>query len=145
VERDNKNYLNANMAKVRTHEIDSKERYKIIGEFYETVSNLKSKKEVIDFYAGLFSPSECLMMSRRVQIAQLLLAGKSYEDIRSIVKASNQTITKTDQWLHSGDEKYDQWIKKCLNPRTKHKSEKDYYKSFIDRYPQHRFLKELFK
>lgn len=134
-----------NMPKVKSHEIDSRERYKIVGEFYEIVSNLKNKKEVIDFYAGLFTSSESLMMARRIQIAQMLLEGKSYEEIRAKVKASNQTITKTDRWLHSGNTDYDKWIKSHIASKSKSGNERKYYKSPLDKYPQHRFLKEIFK
>ena len=130
------------MPKVRPHLIDKKEKYKVIGRFFEIVSNLKSKKEVIDFFVGLLTSSESLMFARRIQIAEMLLEGDNYERIRKVLKVSNQTITKTDQWLHSGDENYGRWLEKCLKIKA---NLKDDYSTGLDRYAHHRFFKDLLK
>lgn len=130
------------MSKVRPHLMDKKEKYKIIGNFFEIVSNLKVKKEVIDFFIGLLTASEALMMARRIQIAQLLLEGENYEIIRKRLKVSNQTITKTDQWLHSGDEKYNIWLEGQLKRKVETNRRGD-YASMLDKYAHHRFLKNL--
>ncbi|HPN96340.1 MAG TPA: YerC/YecD family TrpR-related protein [Candidatus Moranbacteria bacterium] len=129
------------MSKVKTHLISQKEKQEITGYFYNTISNLKSKKEVIDFFIGLLTPSETLMFARRLQIAKMLLGGDSYETIRKRVKASNQTITKTDQWLHNGKKDYEKWIENCLK-RTK-TGNKNFEKSLLDKYPAHRLLKNI--
>ncbi|NLC31436.1 MAG: hypothetical protein GX765_05305, partial [Candidatus Moranbacteria bacterium] len=55
------------MGKVQTKNIDKNERYKIIGDFYEIVTNLRTKNEVIGFFMGLLTPSEALMFARRIQ------------------------------------------------------------------------------
>ncbi len=133
------------MPKVRTYEIDSKERFQIIGDFFDIVAGLKNKQEVVDFFIGLLTPSESLMMARRIQVAKMLIEGLNYETISKKLKVSYQTITKTDRWLHSGDEKYDAWIGERLKPiKTKRKERNyNYKRSLLDRYPDHRFLKEL--
>ncbi|MDQ1284027.1 MAG: TrpR like protein YerC/YecD [Patescibacteria group bacterium] len=118
------------MGKVKYHEIDSNERYKIIGNFLNIVSGLNSKKEALDFFLGLLTASESLMLARRIQIAQMLLDGLSYDDIRGKVKTSNQTITKTDRWLHSEDKEYNKWLEKCLNKKSgEKKSRRRFQKS----------------
>lgn len=131
------------MSKVKTYEVDSKERYQIIGDLFEVITGLKNKKEVIDFFIGLLTPSESLMLARRVQVAKLLIEGENYETISKKLKVSYQTITKTDRWLHSGNDKYDLWLENRL--KTKKPVGNKYYseKSMLDRYPGHRFLKEL--
>lgn len=131
------------MSKVKVHFVENKEKYAIIGEFYEIIANLKSKKEIVDFFVGLLTPSEALMMARRIQIAQMLLEEKSYDVICKKIRVSNQTITRTDRWLHSGDDSYDNWIGKCLKKKKENKCQSVYYTSLLDRYPQHRFLKDL--
>lgn len=134
------------MGKVRTHLIDKKERYKIIGDFFEIVSNFRAKKEVIDFFVGLLTPSEALMMARRIQIARMLLEEKNYDAIRRELKVGFSTITKTDQWLNNRGDEYSLWIKKCLRKiENRDIKTKTYSESLLNRYAHHRFLKDLLR
>ncbi|PIP28388.1 MAG: hypothetical protein COX29_01390 [Candidatus Moranbacteria bacterium CG23_combo_of_CG06-09_8_20_14_all_35_22] len=133
------------MAKVKSHEINSKERYKIIGNFFDIIANLKSKKEVVDFFVGLLTPSENLMVARRIQIAQLLIEGESYETIKNKLKVSFQTITKTERWLHSEDENYNSWLAKCLKIKPSKNNREIEKENLLDRYSHHRFIKNLLK
>lgn len=132
------------MGKVKYHDVNPRERYEIIGDFFDVVSGLGSKKETFDFFFGLLTPGEILMLARRIQIAQMLLEGLSYEDIRGKIGASNQTITKTDRWLHGENLKYNKWLEKCLKNinKTKKNDGKD-FKSLLDKYPGHRLLKDI--
>jgi TrpR-related protein YerC/YecD len=133
------------MAKVKSHEINSKERYKIIGNFFDIIANLKSKKEVVDFFVGLLTPSESLMVARRIQIAQLLIEGEGYETIKNKLKVSFQTITKTERWLHSEDENYNNWLAKCLKIKPLKNNSEIEKENLLDRYSHHRFIKNLLK
>jgi uncharacterized protein YerC len=133
------------MPKVKPHEIDKKEKYEIIGNFFEIISNLKSKKEVIDFFVGLLTSSESLMMARRIQIAQMILDDEEYEAIRRALKVSNQTITKTDQWLHGEDDKYNRWLAMQLRKKPKKAEKTGEQFSTLDKYAHHRFLRDLLK
>ncbi len=135
------------MTKVKSYRIDPREKYRITSEFFEIISNLKSKKEIIDFFVGLLTPSEVVMMARRIQVAKMLVEGKGYDEIMRKLKVSCQTITKIEHWLHGKGEEYDVWISRCLNELNKSKSKKDkdfkYQTSQLDKYPGHRLLKEL--
>lgn len=133
------------MAKVKSHEINSKERYKIIGNFFDIIANLKSKKEVVDFFMGLLTPSENLMVARRIQIAQLLIEGEGYETIKNKLKVSFQTITKTERWLHSEDEDYNSWLAKCLKIKPLKNNREAEKENLLDRYSHHRIIKNLLK
>lgn len=145
------------MAKVRYYEIDQAKRREIIGRMFEIFSGLKSKQEALDFFIGLLTPSEALMMARRIQIAEMLVQKMSYDEIRSALRISYNTIVKVDRWLNSGDEKYDQWIKKVVSKpvasstngkdgkKREKKSSLSYdYHSSLDKYAQHRLMKKLF-
>lgn len=133
------------MAKVKSHEVNSKERYKIIGNFFDIIANLKSKKEVVDFFVGLLTPSENLMVARRIQIAQLLIEGEGYETIKNKLKVSFQTITKTERWLHSEDEDYNNWLAKCLKIKPSKNNRGLEKENLLNRYSHHRFIKNLLK
>lgn len=133
------------MAKVKFHSVDKKERYRIIGNLFNVITNLHSKKEIIDFFTGLFTPSETLMAARRIQVAQLLLEDRSYEYICKKLGVSNQTIIKAEQWLHKGDDDHETWLKKQLIISKQVKKHNRGNDKLLDRYAHHRFLKDLLK
>jgi uncharacterized protein YerC len=136
------------MSKVKTHSIDKKEKYQIIGDFFDIVANLRSKKEIIDFFMGLLTPSESVMMARRIQVAKRIFEKKSYDEIRRELKVSYQTITKTDHWLHSRGDEYCHWLDKCFIRGKAGKfggSNGGRGGSLLNKYAQHKFLKDLIK
>ena len=134
------------MAKVKTHLIDKKERYRIIGEFFEIVVNLKNKDDVIGFFIGLLTPSESLMLARRIQVAEMLLEEKSYEEIRKKLRVSFQTIAKVYNWLYGENETYKKQIENQNKRKRQREKNRGNYKikeSLLDRYAHHRLLKDL--
>ena len=136
------------MAKVKFHSIDDKERYRIIGDLFSVVANLKSKKEVIDFFIGLLTPSESLMFARRIQIAKMIVEDAGYEVIKKKLKVSYQTINRTEQWLHNSGDDYNRWLTGCIKKGTENKEKGSNYfddGSLLNKYPNYRFLKNLLK
>lgn len=134
------------MGKIKAYEIDPKEKYKIVEDFFELVSGLKSKKEIVDFFVGLMTSSEILMAARRIQIARMIFEGKSYFEIKNKLKVGNETIFRTDKWLSSRGEEYRMWIKKCINNvdiQKKENNKRFFSESLLDKYPEHRLWKEL--
>jgi len=129
------------MSKVRVYSIDKNERYRVVGEFLELIVNLRTKKEVIDFLIGLFTPSEMLMIARRVQIAKLLMEDDDYELIRKKLKVSNQTISKVEHWLMSDEQKNKTIVAKL--EQIKKVSKKSERSGMLDKFAQHRALKDL--
>lgn len=139
------------MAKIKPHQIDSKQKYIAIDNLFEVISALKTKKEIVNFFLGLFSPSEALMLARRIQIAKMLLSGSNYEDIRKKLGVGNSTIQKTDFWLHGGDEKNTLWLSKTIKSVEEKTVEKSRDKSsnynpgsLLNKYPYHRFINKIF-
>ncbi len=133
------------MPKVRVYSIDKNERYRVIGEFFELIVDLRTKKEVIDFLIGLFTPSETLMIARRVQIAKLLLEDDDYETIRKKLKVSNQTISKVEHWLMSDEQKNKTIVTKLqqMKKNGKKNGKNNIKDSMLDKFAHHRVLKEL--
>lgn len=136
------------MAKIKPHQIEPKQEYVAIDNLFEVISALKTKKEIVNFFLGLFSPSESLMLARRIQIAKLLLDGKKYEDIRKILGVGNSTIQKTDLWLHGGDEKNSSWLSTTImsveKRKVKNKGSNYDPASLLNKYPYHRFINKIF-
>ena len=132
------------MAKIRFYDIDKKERYRVIGELYEVIAELKSKDEVVRFLFGLFTPSEVLMISRRIQVAKMLIKGLTYIEIGKQLGISDQTIRKVEYWLKSDESRMKFISSKISKIKTKKSNNNQNYESLLDRYPEHRLLKELF-
>lgn len=135
------------MGKVQTKNIEKEKRYEIIGDFYDIVTNLKTKKEVIGFFMGLLTSSEALMFARRIQIARMLLEDKSYEDIRDELKVGVATITNVSHWLYGENDAFRKKIEEHKKNKKKLSNEEGGYNrnygNLLDKYPQHRILKDL--
>lgn len=98
--------------KVRYSELTDFEKKKFLGEFYSMISLLRSREEVKGFLKDLLTLSEVVMISRRIQIAKLLLKGKTYEDIMKNLKVSAATISQVEKWVNNGFGGYKKIIKR---------------------------------
>lgn len=90
------------MGKIKPKSIPARELYRLLDEFYSIVTLLESKEEVKNFFKDLLSTSETVMIARRIQIAKLLMAGSSYETIKSEIGAGFATIGNVQRWLDAG-------------------------------------------
>jgi len=133
------------MSKVKIYSISKKERMQQVGDFFDVVSGLRLKQEIIDFFIGLLTSSESLMLARRIQIAKKLIDNKGYEIIRKELKVSYQSISGVEKWLNAREGAYRKILTSWLDKNKRKKKKTDSHKSgsLLDRYPQHRFLKEL--
>ncbi len=135
------------MAKVKTDSVSPREKYAVIGNFFDIVSSISSKKEAIDFLLGALTPSEVLMVARRIQTAEFILEGKSYEDIRKELGVGYQNILNANHLLNRENDGYKKQIKRNLEKKQQEfkKGISDGKSSLLNRYPQHRFWKELLR
>jgi len=135
--------------KVRYNQLTEFEKKKYLGDFYSMVSLLKSRDEVKNFFKDLLTLSEVVMISRRIQIAQMLLEGIGYEEIRSKLKVGFSTINHVERWLNNGFGGYRKTITEYK--RKKGKKEKEdflqdvpYSRKWIQKkYPLHFLLANL--
>ena len=88
--------------RVKYYQLSEKERKQFLGDFYTMISLLKTREEVKKFFKDLLTLSEVVMISRRLQIAKMLLEGKTYEDIKSKLGVGSTTIARVERWLDSG-------------------------------------------
>lgn len=90
------------MSKRKVHEVEQKERYRMLDDFFEMVSKIRSKKDASNFFKDILTPSESLMITRRIEIAKMLLAGLNYRDIKTKLKVGDNTINYVNRWLYTG-------------------------------------------
>lgn len=112
--------------KVRYHELSADEKRRYLGDFYTMVALLKNRKEVKNFFKDLLTLSEIVMISRRIQVAKLLLEGYSYERIQRKLKIGLATISQVEKWLYNGFGGYE----KTISDYKKKYPEKDDFEKY---------------
>lgn len=66
----------------------------IFDNLWESLSQLKNKKDIEIFLADLLTPTERIMAAKRLAIAVMLLKNMDYGKIKETIKVSNETISK---------------------------------------------------
>lgn len=87
------------MPKFDYAQLSLKERQALIEPLLEALWAMKNKDQLREFLTRLLTPSELIMLGRRLQIAENLLQGKSYETIRKETGVGFSTIQSVDSWL----------------------------------------------
>lgn len=137
--------------KVKYHELSEFEKKKYLGEFYTMISLLKTRDEAKEFFKDLLTLSEVVMISRRLQIAQMLLEGQTYEEIKRKLRTGLDTIGQVDRWLNNGFGGYKKIIERH---KKKQPVKKDYLSEGVapfslnhirKKYPLHFLLLNLLK
>lgn len=80
------------MPQVSRRPIKKDTEEKIRALFWETLANCQSKPHVAELLNDLLTPTENVMLSKRLAIAYLLLKGYPYDVIQSTLKVSTPTI-----------------------------------------------------
>lgn len=112
------------MAKRKIYEVSQAERYAALNDFFKIVAEIKTPREASNFFKDLLTPSESLMLTRRIMIAKMLLEGWNFEDISKKLKAGTNTVNSVNRWLYTGFGGY-------LNELKKIKTKKE----FREQYP----------
>jgi TrpR-related protein YerC/YecD len=134
------------VAKVKPHKISKANKEEAIFGFFDVIEKLRNKKEMLDFFLGLLTSSEALMLARRIQVAQMLINDKGYEEIQKELKVGSQTISKIDRWINSNDEKFSFWLKKTIKKKLKENNvSNNSSNSLLRKYPAHRIWSDLFQ
>ena len=127
---------------------DDKKRYLDI--LWTCSASLRTREEVKNFFKDLLTPSESIMLGRRLQIAKMLLEGKGYDFIGEKMGAGKSTIAGVHQWLNSGFGGYEKAIsafesqlKKRLGPKDYHRDPPMSFGWLKKKYPLHFLLFNL--
>lgn len=75
-----------------------------IHRFWDAVTLLEDRAEVMAFLKDLLSPTEIRMLAKRLQIADMLAKGYKYQDIQNYVRVTKQTIASVNNKLNFGDD-----------------------------------------
>lgn len=80
---------------------------------YDAILSLKSKDECKVFFEDLCTIKELETMSQRLEVAKMLLDGKTFNEIVAATGASTTTISRVNRCLNYGDGGYKSVIEKC--------------------------------
>ena len=83
-----------------------KQRRNMLDELAEVVATLRSKKNARFFLQRLLTESEIVVLARRLQIAELLVGGLTYEQIQHKLNVGVATIRGVDRWLTDAAHEY---------------------------------------
>jgi TrpR-related protein YerC/YecD len=126
------------------------DRYKLLDELYDMISVLDSKEEVKNFFRDLLTPSESLMLARRIAIAKMLLSGSTYDEVKEKLNVGYDNIKSVYRWLYDGFGGYNLALEKVAKRKKKEKniSGNAYTGSAFDnirrKYPAHFLLINAF-
>ena len=110
--------------KVKYNSLSEFQKRKYLGEFYSMVYLLRSRDEAKIFFKDLLTLSEVVMISRRIQIAKMLLSGFGYEEIRKELKVGFNTINQVERWVSNGFGGYREIIKRHNKKTAKREVER---------------------
>lgn len=134
--------------KVRMSQLEEQMRIQTLDALYTAASAVKGREAVKLFLRDLLTPSERIMLGRRILVARRLLSGDSAATIAADLKVGLDTVYRVGRWLDDQLPGYEQAIKemeKELAARdAKRKDKKLYATSALYRlkkkYPLHFLL-----
>ena len=82
------------MAQISKRFLSEEVQNKISGTLLEAVSQVKGRNDAQLFLNDLLTPTERVVLAKRLAIAVLLIKGWGYESIQSFLKVSSDTVGK---------------------------------------------------
>ena len=115
------------MTQVSRYPISKKVAERIFEVFLKTLVEIRSNEEADQFVSDLLTPTEKIMLSKRLAIAFLLEKGYDYRTIQQIIRVSAPTITSVNIARKYGKEGY----KKLISKITKDEKLKNFFEEVV--------------
>lgn len=115
------------MTQVSRYPISKKVADRIFEVFLKTLVEIKSNEEADQFISDLLTPTEKIMLAKRLAIAFLLEKGYDYRSIQKIIRVSAPTITSVNIARKYGKEGYRRLISKI----TRDEKLKDFFENVV--------------
>ena len=102
------------MAQVSKYLLSDKIKSEINSLFLETFPLLYRQEDILNFIEDFLSPTERIVLSKRLTIALMLKRGYSYEAIKKLIKVSQATIADVNLKLKYSGKGYHKILDKIL-------------------------------
>lgn len=83
--------------------------------FFKTVANVRFPSEVKEFFNDFLSPTESIMLAKRLSIAVLLAKNYDYRAISKILRVSPATIAAVNVFFRYAGAGYKKVVKRILS------------------------------
>lgn len=83
----------------KVKELSDKERIETLDALYTAASTVQGREAMKLFLRDLLTPSERIMLGRRILIARKLIGGTTYDEIARELKTGKDTVLKVSRWL----------------------------------------------
>jgi len=97
--------------KRKISDLSEKEKIATLDTLYTAAASVSGREAVKLFLRDLLTPSERIMLGRRIIIARMILRGESYREIEERLKVGQATIGRVNRWLEDQFPGYEQAIK----------------------------------
>ena len=97
--------------------LPKQKRIQMIGEFYDVFDSLKDRSEVRLFLKSLLTADEIANLMRRIEVAVLLSADYTYDQIVAMMGVGNNKIASVHKSLLQDDDGYKIIVKRLLQNR----------------------------
>lgn len=91
------------MSQVSKYPIQKEVYDEIFDTFLQTIANLNTKREVLEFFNEFLTPTEKVMFSKRLAAGLLISEGYGYKEISNLLKTSSATISAFSSFYKYGD------------------------------------------
>ena len=120
--------------KVRSKQLSDSERIETLDALYTAASSIHGRDAMKLFLRDLLTPSERIMLARRIQIAKRLLRGWTYHEVMRDLHVGQDTIQKVDRWLEQKFEAYKSILPPLVPKEVKKSVDPRIYSSLRKRY-----------
>ena len=131
--------------KKKINELTKQETIATLDALYTAASSIKGRDKVKGFLRNLLTPSERIMLGRRIIIARMLIAGVSYDEIQKRLRVGRGTVGRVHRWLTDqlpGFERAIKGMEKALKQREWKNSKPEFgtFAYLKKKYPVHFLL-----
>lgn len=102
------------MAQVSGRKISSKVEKRIFDLFFHTIAQLTNESDVSAFLDDFLTPTERIMLAKRLSIALMLVKGYDYRTIQSTLKVSLPTVSSVSVWVKYRGRGYQKILERIL-------------------------------
>jgi len=102
------------MAQVSRHPLSPTIYKRIFEIFFESVLQIKNREQAEEFFADFLTPTEKIVLAKRISVAVLLAKDYDYREIRRIIHVSPPTIAAVSASMKYTGRGYQQVVEKLL-------------------------------
>lgn len=94
------------MARFDYRKLKPDKQRELLDQLADMIASITKKEDARFFLQRLLTPSEIVMLTRRMQAAEMLISGLTYEQVQKKLGVGMSTIYSIDRWLTDAAHEY---------------------------------------